>query len=249
MKRTLLGTHLWIEQNRSQAFNLDTILLADFVRIPKRTKHILDIGTGAGALMLYISQKSKAHITGIEVQENRYQQSVKNIELNHLEDRLSCIHQDVKTLTHQPFDVILSNPPFFKMEDHHKVSQDQEDFIARHEVLLDLESLIQSASRLLKYSGYFFLIHRPERMQEITELMSKHKLAIKIVRFVHPYKDQKANHVLIEAVKEGSYGLALEPPLILYESKHVLTEEMNNIYGGRSYVTIHTQSKREVEVS
>jgi len=237
MIRTLLGTKLWIEQNQSQAFNLDTILLADFVRIPKKTKHILDFGTGAGALMLYLSQKSAAKITGIEIQHKRYEQSLKNIELNHLENQLVCLNKDIRTLDISAIDMIVSNPPFFKVNTNQRVSQNEEDLIARHEVMLTLEDLIKTVSKTLKFGGHFFMIHRPDRFQEMSDLMSLHKLVIKRVRFVHPYLHEKANHVLIEATKEGNYGLKIEPPLILYEDKHVLSEEMKNIYGGRSYVT------------
>lgn len=47
MLRTLLGTDLLIDQNASQAFNLDTVLLQHFIKIPARSKTVIDIGTGA----------------------------------------------------------------------------------------------------------------------------------------------------------------------------------------------------------
>jgi len=77
------------------------------------------------------------------------------------------------------------------------------------------------------------MIHRPDRFAEIVEVMNRYQLEIKRVRFVHPYIDQKANHVLIEAIKNGQPGMKLEPPLILYCGKHILTKEMVDIYGGR----------------
>jgi tRNA1Val (adenine37-N6)-methyltransferase len=88
-KRTLLGTNLWIEQTTRHAFNLDTILLADFIKVPYRSKLILDLGTGAGAIMLYLSQKTKAKIIGVEIQESRYLQASTILEINHLEHQLS----------------------------------------------------------------------------------------------------------------------------------------------------------------
>ena len=35
VKRDLLGTKLYIESDIGKAFNMDTIILSDFVRIPK----------------------------------------------------------------------------------------------------------------------------------------------------------------------------------------------------------------------
>ena len=98
MQRTLLGTDLLINQKPNQAFNLDTILLADFIKVPARTKTLLDFGTGAGALMLYMSKKTKAKITGIEIQSERYEKALSNVELNHLNERLSCVMRDVREL-------------------------------------------------------------------------------------------------------------------------------------------------------
>ena len=193
----------------------------------------MDFGTGAGAVMLYLSQKTKAQIIGVEIQEDRYLAALHNIKLNELDNQLSCIHQDIKTLEHKDVDCIVSNPPFFKVNETSNVNDDEDATIARHEVMLNLNELIESVSKTLKYGGHFFMIHRPDRFAEIVEVMNTYQLEIKRVRFVHPYLDQKANHVLIEAIKNGQPGMKLEPPLILYCGKHILTKEMVDIYGGR----------------
>lgn len=232
MKRLLLGTDLWIEQRGRQAFNLDTILLQHFIKIPARAKVVLDLGTGVGPLMLYLSQKTNARIIGVEIQEVRYQQALKNIELNHLVDRLSCLHLDINDLKMKNVDVIVSNPPFFKVNEKSNLNRDEEDTIARHELMLNLNNLIKIVSKTLKYGGYFYMIHRPERLGEIIHLFEKHQLVIKRLRFVHPYADREANHILIEATKNGSAGLKVEKPLILYRDKHVLTNEIMDIYQG-----------------
>ena len=233
MLRTLLGTDLLIDQNASQAFNLDTVLLQHFIKIPARSKTVIDIGTGAGPLMLYLSKKTKAQIMGIEIQEERYLKALENIKINHLENRLSCYHMDVKDLKMKDVDVIVSNPPFFKVNESSLLSESKEDQIARHEVTLNIEELIQIVSKTLKYGGYFHMIHRPERLGEILLLFEKYQLTPKRIKFVHPYLDHPANHVLIEAMKQGKPGLTVEKPIILYIEKHVLTKEMMDIYGGK----------------
>ena len=232
MLRTLLGTSLLIEQSPKQAFNLDTILLQHFTRIPYRAKRVVDIGTGIGPLMLYLSTKTKAHIIGVEVQEKRYLQALHNIKLNNLEHQLSCMHLDAKDLYLKDVDVIVTNPPFFKLSEKGHVNEDEESRIARHEVLLTLEELLSVVSRNLKFGGHLSMIHRPERLTEIISLCEKVQLTVKRIRFVHPYVDQKPNHVLIEAVKHGQMGTKIEPPLIVYQEKHTLTKEMTDIYGG-----------------
>jgi tRNA1(Val) A37 N6-methylase TrmN6 len=247
MRRTLIGTDLLIEQEPDQAFNLDTILLAHFIKVPLRAKQILDFGTGTGALMLYMSLKTKAKITGIEIQKNRYDKALLNIEINHLGDRLRCMHKDINDITTNDFkdvDLVISNPPFFKLEAHDKQNISEEKTIARHEVFINLETIIKKASLCLKYGGSFQMIHRPERLAEIISLMHAHQLEIKRLRFVHPYLNKPANHVLIESVKNGQSGLKLDPPLILYKKQHELTNDLNKIYKGEDYAAQYTQSKR-----
>ncbi|PKK97423.1 MAG: SAM-dependent methyltransferase [Tenericutes bacterium HGW-Tenericutes-3] len=237
MQRTLLGTDLFIDQKPNQAFNLDTILLADFIKVPAKTKTLLDFGTGAGALMLYMSKKTKAKITGVEIQIDRYEKANHNIQINQLNHQLSCMLQDVRKLEITNSDVIISNPPFFKVTEKGNMNETEDEKIARHEVMLTLEELIESVSKCLKFGGHFFMIHRPDRFAEIIFEMNKYKLEVKRIRFVHPYDNSSPNHVLVEAIKNGQPGMKVEPPLILYKEKHVLTKEMNDIYGGRSYVT------------
>ncbi|MCF7930990.1 MAG: methyltransferase [Acholeplasmataceae bacterium] len=240
MLRTVLGTDLWIDQKSRQAFNLDTVLLADFIKVPAKTKTLFDFGTGAGALMLYMSKKTKAKITGVEIQEDRYRQALKNIELNQLNHQLSCLHQDVKMLDEKNIDVIISNPPFFKVSEKSNVNDHEDDTIARHEVMLSLNELLKTVSQTLKFGGHFFMIHRPDRFAEIVDAMNTYQLEIKRIRFVHPYLNTPPNHVLIEAIKNGQSGMRVEPPLILYYEKHILTKELVDIYGGRAYVTKRT---------
>ncbi|MBN2300257.1 MAG: methyltransferase [Acholeplasmataceae bacterium] len=237
MLRTLLGTDLWIEQKSRQAFNLDTILLADFIKIPARSKTVADFGTGVGALILYMSKKTKANIIGIEIQDERFSQAQKNITLNHLDHQISCLHHDVRELTLKNLDVVISNPPFFKITENGNINESEEDRIARHEVMLTLKELVISASKALKYGGHFFMIHRPDRFSEIVDIFKENQLEIKRVRFVHPYLKSSPNHILIEAIKNGQQGMKVEPPLILYEKKHVMTQELIDIYGGKNYVT------------
>ena len=45
-------------QTKQQAFNTDTILLSNYIKIPKICKNILDVGTGSGVLMLDLAFKT-----------------------------------------------------------------------------------------------------------------------------------------------------------------------------------------------
>ncbi|MDY0277069.1 MAG: methyltransferase [Acholeplasma sp.] len=221
-----------LQQTKEQAFNTDTILLSDFISVPKGCKNILDIGTGSGVLMFDLANKTSANIQGIEIQKNRYLQALGNIELNDYKERVNVVLGDVRDYKFDVlFDLIISNPPFFKVVDDKRLSHKTEDKLSRHEVSLSLEALLKSASKNLKYRGYFYMVHRPDRLNEIILLCGKYNLAIKKIRFVHPYVNSDANHVLIMAIKNGGEGIKVLNPLVLYEEKHVLTAEIKKIIG------------------
>jgi tRNA1(Val) A37 N6-methylase TrmN6 len=241
MSRILLGTNLLIEQTKKDAFNLDTILLGSFIDVPLKSKIVMDFGTGAGGLMLYLSSKTKAKIIGVEIQEDRFKQALNNIKLNNLEDQVSVILEDINKLNYKNVDYIVSNPPFFKVDEKSILNNSDDITIARHEVMLKLEDLIKVASRSLKDNGYFVMIHRPERFTEILELLNKYQLEVKKIRFVHPYINSEANHVLISSSKNGKKGIKVLNPLIIYDSKHQLSKEMLEVYGGIKHVTKRTE--------
>ena len=71
-----------IQRNDFQNFTLDSVLLADFVKINRKTKKILDIGTGCGIIPMLLGKKSQAEIIGIELQKEMSDIAEKNIKNN-----------------------------------------------------------------------------------------------------------------------------------------------------------------------
>jgi tRNA1Val (adenine37-N6)-methyltransferase len=102
--------------------------------------------------------------------------------------------------------------------------------IARHEVLCTLEDVISQGCSLLKPGGHFFMVHRPFRLVEIINLLTKYKLEPKRMRFVHPFSDREPNMVLIDAVRGGGSMVKVEAPLVIYESPGVYTRDVLEIY-------------------
>ncbi len=237
MKRKLINSNLWISQEKGHAFNLDTVLLQHFVKLPYRIKHVLDIGTGNGAIALYLSEKTKAKITALEIQENRYKQALENVRLNQLENQIEVMHVDYLDTNFQNIDVIVCNPPFFKVDKNSNINEDDSIALARHEITLSLADLIEKVDKQLKYGGKFFMIHRPDRLFEILKVLSQSDCVIKRMQFVHPYIDKKPNHVLFECVKKGGLETIIEPPIIIYKEKYQFTDQAKKIFGGDIYVT------------
>lgn len=236
VKRDLLGTKLIIESDIGKAFNLDTIVLSDFVRIPNNTKLIMDFGTGNGAVMLYLSQRFKGKLLGIEIQEKRYELARHNIKINNLEDRIHVLNQDVKTFSYKPHaDIIVSNPPFFKVNSQTKQSIDMDMQIAKHEIHLNLDTLIAGVAKTIKHGGLFFMVHKADRLEEIIATLNAYDFKLKRLRFVHPTMIHQPNQVLVEARYKGHAHLIVEPPLFQYKEPGIYSDEMQAIYDGRMY--------------
>ena len=47
-----------IQRNDFQNFTLDSVLISDFVKINRKTKKILDIGTGCGIISILLAKRS-----------------------------------------------------------------------------------------------------------------------------------------------------------------------------------------------
>ena len=216
-------------------FSLDSILLPNFVTINKNAKTIMDLGTGNAPIPLILSKKNKAKIIGIEIQKDVYELAKKTIEYNSLQDKIELYNLDIKKLREHfegdSVDIITCNPPYFKVEEQSNLNEDFHKVIARHEVNLTLEDLLQAAKYLLKNNGILALVHRTDRFLDILRLCSQYGLEVKKIRFVYPKINSESNMILVEARKNGGVGLKVLPPLYVHEENGDYTKEVIEMFG------------------
>ena len=211
-----------IQDSEKFNFSLDSTLLANFVKPSPKKEEILDIGCGNGFIPIFLSLKTKNHITGIEIQEKLYDLAKRSVELNHLENQITIVNADVrcyhKIIGVSKFDTIISNPPYFKVEDASKLNKNDYLTYARHELSLTLDELISSVKKLLKDNGKFYLVHRAERLTDIMLKFRENNLEIKKMQFVFPKATTtEAMLVLIEAIKTTKQGgLKILKPLYVH---------------------------------
>lgn len=215
------------------SFSLDSILLANFASIKRNTKNIIDLCTGNAPIPIYLTLRTNANIYGVEIQKEAFDLAEKSIKENNI-TQIEIINNNLinihKIFKHEMFDLVTCNPPFFKYVETSNINKNDFLTIARHEVLVTLDEIVFEASRLLKNGGSFAMVHRPDRLADIIEAFRKYKIEPKRLRFVHPKKDSKANHILIEGIKNGQTGgLNIMPPLIVYDGNE-WTEEVREIY-------------------
>lgn len=209
-------------------FSLDSVLLSNFVTIQPRYRKILDLGTGNAPIPLILSTRTKASIVGVEIQNDIYDLAQKTIQYNHLDHQVQLLHCDMKDLkqmfSSDTFDVIVSNPPYFKYHSEHIVNENIHKTIARHEVMITLEELLRLTRYLLKNDGVFAMVHRTERMVEILDLFRKYGLEPKKIQFIYPKVGKDSDLFLIEGRKNGKLGLKILSPIYVHQEDGSYTD-------------------------
>lgn len=217
------------------SFSLDSLLVSEFATITRTTKKIVDLGTGNGVIPMFLSKKTKAEIFGLEIQEISSNLAKRNITLNNLDNQISIINDDMKNwkkyFTPNSIDLVVTNPPFFKWSGNEKQLNDLDQLsLARHEISIDLEGLIQISSSLLKDKGYFTMVHRVDRLIEIIETMKKYDIEPKKIRFCYSKINKEGKMVLIEGIKYGKYNLKVMPPLIAHNEDGSYSDEILEMF-------------------
>ncbi|MBR1596025.1 MAG: methyltransferase [Phocaeicola sp.] len=133
----------------------DAVLLGAWADVVQAHR-VLDIGTGTGIIALMIAQRSKAHITAVDLDEDAVEQAEWNVFISPWCNRINVIRHDIRSFTvDDPFDCIVSNPPYFR--DNLK-SPDQKRTMARHTDSLSYRELLKSVDSLLSGDGLFSVI-------------------------------------------------------------------------------------------
>ncbi len=223
-----------IQDPEKFCFGMDAVLLSGFAKI-KKNENVLDMGTGTGIIPILLKSKTAGrHFTGLEIQEECAQMAERSVRYNHMEEDVSIVQGDIKEAAGifgaASFHVVTCNPPYM-IGQHGLTNPHMPKAIARHEVLCTLEDVVSQASKLLTDRGRFYMVHRPFRLAEIMNVLTKYHLEPKRMQLVYPYIDREPNMVLIEALKGGNSRITVEPPLIVYEKPGVYTKNILDIYG------------------
>lgn len=193
-------------------FTQDAIMLAKFCNI-KHSDDVLELCAGSGVISFYAySLCSFNHLYFNEIQPEMCKIIEENIAYNGFKRRSKIYNCNLKELKLNDFkkhlDVIICNPPYFKVEQNHKINEKYEIAVAKHELEATLEDIISKSSELLKDKGRLYMVHLASRSTEVVALCSKHKLEVKRMKFIFN-GDKEAYLVLIEAVKNAKPGVRI----------------------------------------
>lgn len=206
----------------------DSMLLAAFARLP-RNANVLDLGAGCGTLgLLLCARDVSCCVTGIEIDPVAHEAALANIARNGLSLRLISICGDIAMVTPQmepgSFHCCISNPPYFAGGPASKAHA-----LARREDSCAPADLFAAVSRVLKYGGDFFLVHKPERLAELIACGARENLEAKRLQLVRHKEGGPISLILLAFRKGGKPGLQIEE-VCLFDSKGEPTEFYKEVY-------------------
>ena len=198
----------------------DALLLGAWTSVTNE-KQLLDIGCGTGLITLMLAQRCQAKITAIDIDLSAYQQACENFKDSKWSDRISGKHislQDFEQNSRQHYDLIVSNPPYFEIDNTGNSSRQ----IARSQNMLSYKTLINSSKSLLANDGNLFLIVPNEHLTKLIALAKKsglhaNKICLVKGKFNLPFKraliefsfkeeKQIESELTIELVKRHEYS-------------------------------------------
>ena len=228
----LLGGRLKFRQPRDgYRAGMDAALLAAACDA-KAGERVLDVGCGAGAVMLAAAaRRPEALFVGLERDASALALARTNIDLNGLGDRVGATACDIAApfskLGLAVFDAALANPPFFDDRASLRGPAAAKDgaWIAD----AGLEGWIGFLIKSVREGGAITLIHRADRLGDILRLFAP-KIGSLQIRPIHPFADEPAKRVIARGVKSGKAPLRLLPALVLHDrsgAKHTAaTDEL-----------------------
>lgn len=223
---------------------VDAILLASIINVDsyKNNKNIkvLDMGCGVGVASFALAYRlNNLDILGVDNNPMLYEIFQENKKLNNFYSKV-----DAKLLNvvqnkdfENNFDVIISNPPYFKNTQNKNIADFSAKDLGNMESVGNLADFIQMAFTSLKNGGDFYIIFNSSRMQECLGLLStKHWGSLELYP-IYSYCNQKATRFIVKAKKLSKSPSVMHYGIIMHNDDGSYSERANNILkNGHSFL-------------
>ncbi len=223
---SLFAGRLHCLQHRSgYRFSVDAILAAHFSPPPGGA--VLDLCAGCGVIALICLHRWQAQISSLsclELQQGLAALASRNSAMNGFTAKMEVVQGDLRRILDffpaESFSQVICNPPFYKKKSG-RPSQDQESFIARHQVHCSLEEVVAAAAAVVKNRGRVVFVYPATGLSTLLVTLQQQHLVPKRLQIIYSYPDPAApaRMVLVEAIKNGGEGLQLMAPFYLYEQR------------------------------
>jgi ribosomal protein L11 methyltransferase len=99
----------------------------------RKNNKVLDVGTGTGVLCIAALFMGASSAVGIDVDEWAYDNSLENVKINNVADKVKIIHGDLSSTPAEKFDIITANIDF---KTHNKNVKSYSGYLAEQGVII-----------------------------------------------------------------------------------------------------------------
>lgn len=202
-------------------FTSDSVLLANYIKCHKTDK-VIEFCAGSGVISILLSKKQNPqNIVAFEIQTRLADMFSRSVKLNGLENQIQVVcaplEKSSEYVERASADVVFCNPPYMESGDH---SENKEIAIATHEIETNLDSILENASKLLKYGGKFYIVHRADRLADVICAFRKHHIEPKKLCIVYPNQKAEPAVFLMMGTKYGKKGLRISKAIFAEDFKY-----------------------------
>lgn len=211
----LLGGRVrFCQPRRGYRVAVDAVLLAAATAPPPGGR-VLDLGAGVGAVCLCLATRVRdCRMVGIELQPDLASLATRNAEANGMADRIRIVLHDVAQALPEAlgkFDCVAINPPYLAAAVADP-SPDPGKALATVESSANLARWLEVATIALGPQGTLTMIHRSDRLDEITAQLGQLGWADVAIKRLPP-----ASRMLIRARRSDVPWHRESPSLILHK--------------------------------
>ncbi len=228
VENALLGGRVRLRQPaKGYRAGMDAALLAATVGA-RPGERMFEAGCGAGAVLMQIAARTPGvRLAGLERDPVMAALARENAALNGAAAEIVTgdVAAGFRALGLEPFDWAISNPPFF--DDPAALRAPAPGKRGAWMADDGLEAWVAFLLNAVREGGRVVVIHRADRLADLLALLGA-KAGSFAIRPVHPYADEPAKRVLVQAIKTGKAPLRLLPPLVLHDrggAKHTVEAE------------------------
>lgn len=158
----------------------ETLVEQCLLRLPtKKTNHVLDLGTGSGAIALAIAkERPDSTVDATDSSAAALQIAQHNAKANSLENIRFTLSNWFDQLPQYQYDLIASNPPYVASNDSHLQLGDlrfepANALISDLNGISDIRHIISNASSFLKTQGWLLIEHGYQQHEEVASIFSQ----------------------------------------------------------------------------
>ena len=206
-----LGGKVWIEQPKQGVRSGSDAVFLAAATAARAGDRVLDVGCAAGVAGLCLAARiGEIVLHGLEVQADYAELALRNGVGTVWPEDLFAPSQ---ALTARPFDWVMTNPPFYRMNNSTSPSSDRATARRADRPLADW---IDACLRRLKPGGGFAMVHQIDALPEA--MFALHRRAGDIaVLPLQPRAGRAAKRMVLTARKGARGPFRLAPPLILHD--------------------------------